>query len=79
MLEGNRLKTTRFILSFHAPVGRHQRMKMASLGSWFDRLTTSGWDPVRLEPVEGRTAYFQSSEAKQASSTEIASGLGPSQ
>ena len=38
-------------------------MKMDSLGSWFDRLTTSGWDPVRPEAVEGRTGYFQGSEA----------------
>ena len=53
-----------FILSFHAPVERHRRMKMRSIGSWFDRLTTSGRDPVRPEALEGRTGYSQSSYAE---------------
>ena len=41
--------------------GATDRCKGVPLGSWFDRLTTSGWDPVRPELVEGRTGYFQSS------------------
>jgi len=63
------------IASNHAPVERHLQMKIASLGSWFDRLTTSGWDAVRPEALEGRTGYLQSSEAKQSSQLEIASSL----
>ena len=60
------------IASYHAPAERRLKMKMDYLGSWFDRLTTSGWDPVRPEVLEGRTGYFQSSEAKQSEPPETA-------
>ena len=46
--------------------GTTGRGKWGDIGSWFDRLTTSGWDPVRPEALEGRTGYFLGSEAKQS-------------
>ncbi len=53
-----------FQSSYHAPAERHLQMKMDPLGSWFESLTTSGWDPVRPEALEGRTGYLQSSNAE---------------
>ncbi len=44
--------------------GATDRLKWVALGSWFDKLTTSGRDPVRPEALEGRTGYFQSSRAE---------------
>ena len=56
----NYLKTTHVIPSYHASTERHRQMKMDALGSWFDKLTTSGLGPVWPEALEGRTGYFQS-------------------
>ncbi|MCH9008193.1 hypothetical protein IIA29_09340 [candidate division KSB1 bacterium] len=51
---------TLVIPSCHVLAERHLQMKMDSLGSWFDGLTTSGRDPVRPEALEGRTGYLKS-------------------
>ncbi len=45
-------------------------------GMWFDKLTANGGCPVRPEPVEGRTGYFQSRWGRSRSRTSLVSRTG---